>query len=55
MHYLHLERLFYAHLHQVSDVVVRVYWMDVGMCEWPTFCDVTFSSGHCWQFCQFSE
>ena len=24
MHYLHLERLFYAHLHQFSDVVVRV-------------------------------
>ena len=21
MHYLHLERLFYAHLHQFSDVV----------------------------------
>ena len=28
MHYLHLERLFYAHVHQVSDVVVRVYLMD---------------------------
>ena len=30
MHYLHLERLFYTHLHQVSDVVVRVglYLMD---------------------------
>ena len=25
MHYLHLERLFYAHLHRVSDVVVGVY------------------------------
>ena len=28
MHYLHLGRLFYAHLHQFSDVVMRVYLMD---------------------------